>query len=143
LLRGGLDWSRIILLNDVRRNPVTRKGAVWSQPIVGLEVSTPDQGRKAYFSGQIEDEQGKFNIWGLAAGGVIQPEELAILETLMAGLRLPASLATAIAWRIAESQAGQHHDASLPGPRTLSDLLAIDDMTAEAVAILSPYLSIL
>ncbi|MCC2595587.1 type II secretion system minor pseudopilin GspK [Pusillimonas sp. MFBS29] len=143
LLRGGLDWSRIILFNDARRNPVTRNGAVWSQPIEGLEVSTPGDERKAYFSGQIEDEQGKFNLWTLAVNGNVQISELAALETLLSGLGLPAGLAGAIARRVAESQAGPNGTNTAPALRTLGDLLVIEDMTPAIVDIVSAYLTIL
>ncbi|AEC19680.1 general secretion pathway protein K [Pusillimonas sp. T7-7] len=143
LLRGGLDWSRVILFNDARRNSVTRKGAIWSQPIVGLEVSTPGQARKAYFSGQIEDEQGKFNIADLAENGMLRPQELAVLETLLAGLNLPISLAEAIARRVAEAQTGHDGAQAAPSLRTLGDLLHIDDMTPEIITILSAYVTIL
>ncbi|NYT86009.1 type II secretion system minor pseudopilin GspK [Pollutimonas harenae] len=143
LLRGGLDWSRIILLNDARRNAVTHKGAIWSQAIVGLEVSTPGQSRKAYFSGQIEDEQGKFNIWSLAENGMIRPQELAVLESLLSGLNLPMSLAQSIARRVADTQAGPYAKQTAPGLRTLNDLRKIDELTPETAAILDTYLTIL
>lgn len=143
LLRGGLDWSRIILLNDARRNPVTRKGAVWSQPIVGLEVSTPGDERKAYFSGQIEDEQGKLNIWALAVNGQVQAQELAALETLLAGLDLPSGLAGAMARRVADAQAGPLGQQTVPGLRTLGDLMVVDGMTPQIIDMLSAYLAIL
>jgi general secretion pathway protein K len=143
LLRGGLDWSRIILLNDERRNALTLKGAVWAQPIVGLEVSTPDNKRKAYFSGQIEDEQSKYNIWGLAVKGVVQPKELAALDSLLAGLGIPASLAAAIAQRVADSQAGPHAGQAAPGLRTMGDLLGIAGMSPGIAATLSAYLTVL
>jgi len=143
LLRGGLDWSRIILFNDARRNAVTRKDAIWAQPVFRLEVGTPGDARKAYFSGQIEDEQSKFNIWGLSVQGIVQPEELAILEKLMAGLHIPAPAATAIAQRVAATQTGQHIEATAPGLRTIDDLLGIEGMTHDIAATLAGYLSIL
>lgn len=143
LLRGGLDWSRIILLNDARRNSVTLKSAVWAQPILGLEVSTPDHTRKAYFSGQIEDEQGKYNISGLAAKGIVQPEELAVLKNLLAGLNIPASLASTIAQRVADTQVGQSREQAATGLRTTDDLLGIKGMSLDIAGILSGYLTIL
>ncbi|MGB6102338.1 MAG: type II secretion system minor pseudopilin GspK [Pusillimonas sp.] len=143
LLRGGLDWSRIILLNDARRNAVTRKDAIWAQPILGLEVGTADEHRKAYFSGQIEDEQSKFNIWSLAVGGTIQPQELATLETLLAGLNIPMSLAGTIARRVADAQPGADTEQQAPGLKTLDDLLAIEAMTPQIATTLSAYLTIL
>src|SRR5690606_19832859 len=58
LLRGGVDWARVILQNDARHNAVTLRSAIWAQPIAGLEVRTPDGSRSALFSGLVEDEQG-------------------------------------------------------------------------------------
>src|SRR5690606_32438199 len=72
LLRGALDWARVILLNDARRNAVTLKDAIWAQPIVGLEIRPPGDPRTAYFSGQIEDEQSKYNILRLAVDGHVE-----------------------------------------------------------------------
>jgi len=143
ILRGGLDWSRVILLNDARRNAVTRKNAVWAQPIVGLEIATPDGMRTAYFSGQIEDEQGKYNIWRLAEQGVVRPRELAVLRHLLATLGMQASLARAVADRVAESQGGPGHPQAAPGLRTLADLAGLDGMSAEIMATLSGYLTVL
>lgn len=142
LLRGGLDWARIILHSDARNNPVTLNNAIWAQPIAGLEISAPGQTRKAHFSGQIEDEQGKYNLWRLAVHGTVQPVELAILERLIAVLGMPASLAAAVAQRVAESQAGPSPQQA-PGLRVTGDLLGIEGMTLDMAATLSGYLTIL
>ena len=142
LLRGGLDWSRIILFNDARRNAVTRKDAIWAQPIVGLEVGTPDDARKAYFSGQIEDEQGKYNLGNLADNGRVLPDEQFVLEQMLGGLGISAALAGAIAQRVADGQARGDGQAA-PGLRTLGDLLGLDGMTPEIANRLGPYLTIL
>ncbi len=155
LLRGGLDWARVILSNDARRSAVTLKDAIWAQPIVELEISPPGDARKAYFSGQIEDEQSKYNIWRLAADGMVQPQELATLERLMTRLGLPAALAAGISLRVAAAQpsqvkpsqagSGQARPAgqAAPGLRTLDDLLSVEGMSADILATLSAYLTIL
>lgn len=143
LLRGGLDWSRVILLNDARRNAVTRHDAVWAQPIVGLEVSTPNDTRKAYFSGQIEDEQSKYNLENLAVQAVVQPAEVQFLETLLTGLGLPALLGGAIAQRVAQGQTNAFGEQAAPGLRSLGDLLSLEAMSPDLVRTLAPYLTIL
>ncbi|MBO9355425.1 general secretion pathway protein GspK [Bordetella petrii] len=143
ILRGGLDWSRIILLNDARRNAVTRNSAVWAQPIVGLEVSTADGQRKAYFSGQIEDEQGKYNIWRLADQGVVRPRELAVLRNLLAALGLQESLARTVAIRVADSQGGPGHRQTMPGLRSPGDLAGLEGISPDIAATLSGYLTVL
>lgn len=143
ILRGGLDWSRIILLNDARRNAVTRNSAVWAQPIVGLEISTPDGMRKAYFSGQIEDEQGKYNIWRLAQQGVVRPRELAVLRRLLAALGLQESLAQTVASRVADSQGGPGRRQARPGLRTPGELAGLEGISPDVAATLSGYLTVL
>lgn len=143
LLRGGLDWSRMILFEEARRNAITRKGGVWNQPIAGLEISTPHDSRKAYFSGQIEDEQSKFNLWGLAIQGKVQAKELAALEKLLASLDLPAQLAIAISQRVAQTQTKLDDKPVALGLRNLGDLLGIKGMSPQIVESLASYLTIL
>lgn len=142
LLRGGLDWARVILQSDARNNRVTLKDAIWAQPIAGLEISPPGQDRKAYFSGQIEDEQGKYNLARLALEGAVQPEELAVLERLMAALGMPASLAAAVAQRVAEGQGGPSAQQA-PALRSTADLLGVEGMTLDMAATLAGYVAIL
>ncbi|TEA80023.1 type II secretion system minor pseudopilin GspK [Allopusillimonas ginsengisoli] len=143
LLRGGLDWARVILFNDARRNAITRKDAIWAQPIAGLEISTPDGRHKAYFSGQIEDEQGKYNLSQLALLGAVQPGEVAVLQRLLTGLGMPASLAMTMARRVAASQSGPQREQTAPGLRTMSDLTGIEGMPPDVVAVLSNYVTVL
>lgn len=143
LLRGGLDWSRMILFEEARRNATTRKGGVWNQPIAGLEISTPHDSRKAYFSGQIEDEQSKFNLWGLAIQGKVQAKELATLEKLLASLDLPTQLAIAISQRVAQTQTKLDDKPVTLGLRGLGDLLGIKGMSPQIAESLSSYLTIL
>lgn len=143
LLRGGLDWARIILLNDGRNNAVTLKDAIWAQPIAGLEIKAPGDTRSAHFAGIIEDEQGKYNLQRLAKGGAVQATEFAALNTLLAGLGLPAGLASAISDRVARAQAGPAGTASAPGLRNLRDLLGTPGVSVATIAILSEYLTVL
>lgn len=143
LLRGGLDWARIILLNDARSNAVTLKNAIWAQPIAGLEIETPDGRRRAFFSGLIEDEQGKYNLGRLASNGVVLARELAAFEALLTSLGMAPQLAPAIAQRVADAQAAPGKAATAPGLRSLHDLLGIDGVTLHTVAALSEYLSVL
>lgn len=143
LLRSGLDWSRIVLLNDARSNAVTLKDAIWAQPIEGLEIRAPGNTRGAYFSGLIEDEQGKYDLGRLAMNGTVLAGELAALGKLLASLGMPDWLAPAIAARVASTQAGPQSAPTAPGLRSVRDLLGIDGVTLETVTVLSEYLTIL
>jgi len=143
LLRGGLDWARVILFNDARNNAVTLRDAIWSQPIAGLEITAPDGQRRAYFSGLIEDEQSKYNLARLAVNGAVKASEVATLEILLASLDITPQLAVAIAQHMARTQAGPGRAASAPGVRSLHDLIGIEHMTLDRIAALSEYLTIL
>lgn len=143
LLRGGLDWARIILFNDARTNAVTLKNTIWAQPISGLELRDPHSRRSAWFSGLIEDEQGKYNLRRLAVNGTVLADELAALERLLAGLGLPGRLAATIAARVAAAQTGPQRAASAPALRTLHDLRGLEGLRLETLAMLSDYLTLL
>lgn len=143
LLRGGLDWARVILFNDARNNAVTLKDAIWAQPIAGLEITPPDGHRSAYFSGQIEDEQGKYNLTRLALNGAVHSTELHNLEKLLASLDIAPELAPAIAQRVASTQPLAGMPASAPMLRSLHDLIGLEQITLGSLAILAEYLTVL
>jgi len=143
LLRGGLDWARVVLQLDARNNAVTLKNAVWAQPIAGLQIDTPDGHRRALFSGLIEDEQGKFNLTRLASGGQVNTAELGALQTLLSRLSLPSELADAIAQRVAQSQTGPGKPASAMALRCVEDLGALDMVDRVTVARLADFLTVL
>ena len=143
LLRGGLDWARVILREDARRNATTRLDTVWAQPIAGLRVSDPDDAHEALFSGRIEDEQGKYNLRNLInAKGEIVPEELEALTRLLSWLDMPAELEAALAQRIADATPGEE-PAQAPGVRSVTELGGIDDLSAERMDVLQAYVTVL
>ncbi len=86
MLRGGLEWSRQLLLEDSRRDPLTRLDQRWAQPMRGLRLSSAE----LPFNGQLEDEQGKFNLRNLLVDQRPDLQERANFERL-AGLP-PATL---------------------------------------------------
>lgn len=143
VLRGGLDWARIILRNDGLRNATTRPDGVWAQPILGLQINEFTDGRQALFSGRIEDEQGKYNLRYLVAQGNIVPKEVEALGRLFDSLDIPAELSMAIAQRLRDAGPTEDGPAQAPGLRRLSDLGTLDGMTAERLHILRSYLTIL
>lgn len=135
LLRGALDWGLLVLRLDAQRSAVTQAGGLWAQPLQELKVETPDKSRAAYFSGRIEDEQGKFNLAGLALQGRIQPTAVQALEQLLRSLRQAEGLALPMARQLAQAQSGQG-----PWPRHVADFLPGDQ---EQAARLAPYLTFL
>ena len=171
LLLGGLDWARLVLREDARRNNTTRLGELWATPVADTRITRPGDDRVALFSGRIEDEQGKYNLRNLAKAGVPQPLEIAALDRLCAMLGLPGSLAPRIAVRIASAQAvpgssgengtgtgtgtgtntgtGQNGEAtqsrgpSAPMIRTVDDLEGITEVDEKTIEALRPYVTVL
>lgn len=105
LLVGGIDWARIILRADARRQSTTRGDQIWATPISDLRVSEDGADELAVFSGRVEDELGKFNLQNLAHQGEPDPQGAADLTRLMQSLGVDPRPVDAIAQRIAAAQA--------------------------------------
>lgn len=113
ILRGALDWARLILREDVRnqRDKVDHLGEPWA---VNLGETQLDQyvengksdsdSSEATVSGKISDAQARFNLTNLALNGVPDPREVAVLARLLTNLRLEAALAKNVAAMIASTQ---------------------------------------
>lgn len=143
MLRGGLDWARVVLQMDARDSPTTRPDAIWARPVVGLPVGSAEDPDYALFSGQIEDEQGKYNLRNLADNASINPQEVLVLERLLGWLGLDASLASVMAQRVADAQSGKEAGPAAVGLRSLDDLRVVHGVTAQAIDALQPYITVL
>ncbi|CAM5201508.1 Type II secretion system protein K OS=Castellaniella defragrans OX=75697 GN=HNR28_001602 PE=3 SV=1 [Castellaniella defragrans] len=139
LLRGGLDWSRVILHLDARENATTRLDGLWTQTLADLPVGPADNPRAALFSGRIEDAQGKFNLRDLASGGQASPAAVASLERLLQWLGRDPALAGVLAQRVADSQPGQGRAPVAMDLRSLDDLQGIEGLGLSGVEVLRPY----
>jgi general secretion pathway protein K len=148
LLVAGIDWARLILGADGRRHATTRTDQLWATPIADMEVSRAGTGQQAWFSGFVEDEQGKFNLATLAVGGVVQIARVQALQRLVASLSLPAELATRIALRVVEGQYkldGQQIVGTpvRPGLASIDDLRGVEGVTPAALNALRPFVAVL
>lgn len=143
MLRGGLDWSRVVLQMDAGSSPSTRLDGIWARPIIGLPVGAADNPEGALFSGQIEDEQGKYNLRNLAENAQINPLEVLALERLFEWLGIDSSLAAIIAQRVADAQFGKAAGPRAVGLRGINDLRVLQGMTSHAIETLQPYLTVL
>lgn len=139
LLRGGLDWSRVILHLDARENATTRLDGLWTQTLADLPVGPADNPRAALFSGRIEDAQGKFNLRDLATDGRASPAAVASLERLLQWLGRDPALAGALAQRVADSQPEPGRAPVAMGLRSLDDLQGIEGLGLPGVEALRPY----
>lgn len=138
LLAGGIDWARLVIRDHGRRESTTRGDQIWATPVLDTRIERPGDDRVAVFSGQVQDEQGKYNLGNLASHGVPQPEQEQVLRRLLGAQRLPDTLAARIVGIIAASQppapaagaptpaqGGPTPDARAPLPRGIDDVSAL------------------
>lgn len=104
LLLGGIDWSRLILRDNARAEATVRRDQLWATPVQDTRIEGDQTGDDAVFAGNIEDEQGKYNLYNVATRGIIDEAQLAILARLLNMLGLPDTLAPQMASHIALTQ---------------------------------------
>jgi general secretion pathway protein K len=91
LVRAGVDWARALLSDDRRLSSTDHLGEPWAMRPPPVPV---DGGELA---GQIEDQQGAFNLNNLAKNGAVSEIHLAQFRRLLAVLGLPEALGSALA----------------------------------------------
>lgn len=91
LIQVGVDWTRALLSDDRRASNVDHLGEPWALRLPPIPVEN------GTLSGQIEDQQGKFNFNNLVKDGKINLSQLAHFRRLLSILGLPADLAGALA----------------------------------------------
>lgn len=96
VLQAGLAWSRQLLAEQQRADPLVRLDQRWARPISGLPVGE----RGGVFQGQLEDEQSKFNLRNLVLEEQLDEAALATFNRLCASIGLAPPVAQAIAARV-------------------------------------------
>jgi general secretion pathway protein K len=116
-MQGGIDWGLLVLRDHYKRESTTRGDQIWATPVRDSRIPQQDDDRVALFSGRLEDEQGKFNLYNLAANGRIVQQQLEVLQRLLSNLSLPGSLAARMAGLImlAQPRAGTMQGADFYG----------------------------
>jgi general secretion pathway protein K len=159
ILRGALDWARLILREDGKFSSVDHLGEPWAVPLSEtrlddyVEKGRTDSDRSdAALSGSIVDAQARYNLANLSSGGMINQREVAVFTRLLTNLRLPAGLAQAVADAMAATQktaattagSGTGTDTPQPMPLTqVDDLLAVPGFSAEIFDTLKDFVIIL
>ncbi len=91
LLHGGTQWARVILRADARSSTLDHAGELWA---TGLPPTQVEQGT---LSGNIQDQQGLFNLNNLVREGKSSEPDIAALRRLLQAAGLRVELADAIA----------------------------------------------
>jgi general secretion pathway protein K len=99
VLLAGADWARAVLSDDRRVSNVDHLGEPWALKLPPMSVENGE------LVGQIEDQQGAFNVNNLVSDGKVNVAQLAHFRRLLAILGLPDELADALAdWIDVDSQ---------------------------------------
>lgn len=140
VLRGALDWARLILREDAKYSAIDDLNEPWAVPLSDTRLDRyvesaalrGDTG-SAVLSGAIQDAQARLNLSGLATQGRVNPEAVQAFERLLTNLRQDPGLARAAAQRVADSQhaaiAGNAGEPRPIGFVQVDDLLAVPGCT--------------
>src|SRR5258706_3723689 len=91
LVQAGVDWARALLADDRRLTSVDHLGEPWALRLPPVPV---DNGELA---GQIDDQQGAFNLNNLVKNGAPSPAHRAQFRHLLEILILPEALGASLA----------------------------------------------
>ena len=149
VLRGALDWARLILREDGKYSAIDDLREPWAVPLSETRLdryvesaALRGEATTAVLSGSIQDAQARMNLTALASRGEINPVEVAAFEKLLGFLRQDPGLARATAQALAQSQ--RHADAGTGVARMIGfdqveDLLAVPGCTPTVLAAVRNY----
>ena len=154
VLRGALEWARLILREDARISATDNLDEPWAVPLAEtpldqyVDFQRSDGGQSGVMlSGHIVDAQGRFNLLNLCPAGSIDPHEVDVFARLLASLHLNPALAPAVAQAIAAARSTSVQGADGAGGQIdvafVEDLLAVPGFTPEVVRTLRDYVVVL
>ncbi|MGZ8358286.1 MAG: type II secretion system minor pseudopilin GspK [Telluria sp.] len=162
ILRGALDWARLVLRQDgVDNQLATTLNAVWNTPLAETRLDQYIERERvegevfdATLSGRVIDATSRYNLRNLSDGQVVDPKHVQIYGTLLSNLKLDPVLARRTAELVANSQppppralgSKQPAQVRTTAPveiRRIEDLLAIPGYTPEAVERLREFVIVL
>lgn len=163
VLRGALDWARLILREDARKGGADHLAEPWAVPLEQARLSSflaaersdaieADALQAAFLSGQIFDLQARLNVANLVQGGKVHEPSRAAFARLFELLGRPAGELDTLAEnlrRAAPLVAGSPappaavDDATAPlWPQQVAQLAWLG-LSAPAIAVLRPYITLL
>jgi general secretion pathway protein K len=112
ILRGALDWAKLVLRQDAIDNRWTSLDQVWATPLAETRLDqyiererVAGENFNATLSGSVTDATSRYNLSNLASGGQPDKIQLAVYARLLTNLQLNPSLALTTAKFIAATQA--------------------------------------
>ncbi len=150
VLRGALDWARLILREDARYSATDNLTEPWAVPLsetrldryVASAAIRGDAG-SAVLSGAIQDAQARLNLTNLASQGQVNLVEVQAFERLLSVLRQDPGLARAAAQQVADTQrTAASTTAGVPRPIRfiqVDDLLTVPGCTPAMIRAIRDY----
>lgn len=156
VLRGALDWARLLLAEDARGSEVDHLTEPWAMGLqearlsnfLAFDTNHTDGVDQAFLSGRMIDQQGLLNIRNLLGNGAIDAASVHMFERLFTALNLPQQeLQSSIARLQKASDQGREpraRDAAPPPlwPQTIEHL-AWMGLSENTLAALRPYITLL
>ncbi|HEY8099661.1 MAG TPA: type II secretion system minor pseudopilin GspK [Burkholderiaceae bacterium] len=146
ILRGALDWARVILWEDQKNSPgVDNLTEDWAVPLADTPLDQyvengheDTDASEASLSGLIVDASSRYNLRNLSANGVVNPVEVAAFQRLLINLQLNPALAKAVADAMAAvdpvapafptGASQQTANNATPSTKKMMDIVQVDDL---------------
>jgi general secretion pathway protein K len=144
LIRGAIDWAGVILREDARTSSVDHTGEPWAVPLADTHLNQDDGHDPVYLSGEIRDEQAKFNLRNLAGPQGVNMRELAVLRRLLALVGASEGFAEPVAKRVLTAVPGDGgRKQTALGLASIDDLLGLEDIGTAVIERLRPFVTVL
>ena len=162
ILRGALDWARLVLRQDGYDHPfATTLNDVWNTPLAETRLDQYIERERvqgetfdATLSGSVIDATSRYNLGNLSKGQVVDPKQVLIFQRLLTNLQVDPGLATraAEALKAAQSKetpAGMPIEGAAAGGTApleftqVEDLLTVPGFTQDVVAKLHDHVIVL
>lgn len=141
-----IDLARLTLRDDMRSTQVDHLLESWTVPVAPIEV---DEGKA---SGRLIEMQGRFNLFNLQSGGLVNQAGVVALQRLLATLYMPTDWAEKMAQEMAsralllekqqQASPGRIRPKLLP-VANLSELADLSGIDFGKLAVLEPLVAIL
>jgi general secretion pathway protein K len=155
ILRGAIDWARLILREDARYTTVDSLDEPWAVPLAETRLDqyvengkTDADASDAAVSGSIVDAQSRYNLTNLCPNGNLNIKEVAVFARLLSNMQLNPGLAQATATMMmaaaqANPQVPASSDKQAPASSSnnarpmnfeqVNDLLAVPGFSVDAI----------